>query len=125
MPTVNWYQKLKEMTMDPKSLQYHKVPDHSRETLDNYWKHGWEPGSFITNMLVGDLYAAAARADFINKPAMAFIAEYIVNEAPEGSWGNMDLVRDWCKKGHYYQQHEKQRLVEILSTDHKPETYDF
>lgn len=98
------------------SLTFPKVPKHAMETLQNYFKHGWEPGSFIVSVLTNDLYGAAARADHINKPAIAFIAEYIINHAPEGSWGTPELVRDWCKRGPHFQRYEKQRLVDILST---------
>ena len=103
--------------MDPKDLMYPHVPSHTREALDNYFKHGWEPGGFTTSMLVGDLYGAAGRADHINKGAMGYIAEYIYNEAPEGSWGSIELVRDWCNKGKYFQRYEKTRVVDILSTN--------
>ena len=103
-------------TNDLEDFVFPNVPHHTREALDNYWKHGWEPGGFLMSMLVGDLYGAAARADHVNKGAIGYIAEYIVNEAPYGSWGSAEVVRDWCNKGVAFKQHEKHRVVDILST---------
>lgn len=90
------------------------VPEHTLEALNNYFKFGWEPGSFLMSVLCGDLYGAAGRADHMNTPSLAYIAKYIMNEAPYGSWGSVEAVRDWVNKGHYFQVYEKQRLVDIL-----------
>lgn len=97
-------------------LQYPHVPSHTLEALENYWLRGWSPGSFLTATLAGDLYQAAVRADKWNKDALAHIAVYIAQVGPEGSWGSTKLVQDWCLKGVAFQQHERQRLVDILST---------
>lgn len=105
--------------MDPndfKQLQYPNVPSHTIETLENYWRHGFEPGGFVTSVLCNDLYTAAMRADHWNKGALGHIVEYVINEAPEGSYGSAELVKDWCRKGVAFKQHEKNRLVDILST---------
>ncbi len=107
--------------MDPKDLdyvqlQYPNVPSHTLEALDNYWKHGWEPGSFLTAVLCNDLYTATVRADHWNKGALGYIVEYLINEAPHGSYGSVEIVKDWCRKGVAFKQHEKHRLVDILST---------
>jgi hypothetical protein len=97
-------------------LQYPNVPSHTIEALENYWTHGWEPGGFLTAVLYNDLYTAAMRADHWNKGALGYIVEYLVNEAPDGSYGSEYKVKDWCRKGAAFQQHEKRRLVDILST---------
>lgn len=97
-------------------LKYPNVPEHTIEALDRYWKHGYSPGSFLSSVLVGDLYTAAARADPANKRSLGFIAEYIVHEAPRGSYGHPEVVQDWINRGEMFQFHEKQRVVEILST---------
>lgn len=102
--------------MDLKQLQYPNVPGHTVEALTNYWTHGFEPGGFLMSMLMGDLYLAAARADHWNKGAMGYIVDFIVNEAPHGSWGSEYVVKDWLAKGVAFKQHEKNRLVDILST---------
>ena len=106
--------------MDPNDidmiqLQYPNVPSHTIEALENYWTRGWEPGSFLTAALSGDLYQAAARADKWNKDALGHIAVYIAREAPDGSWGSRNMVKDWCNRGDWFQRYEKQRVVDILS----------
>lgn len=103
--------------MDPKDLQYPNVPKHTREALEAYWKHGWEPGSFTTAMLANDLFTAAYKADHMNKSAMGHIVEYIINEGPSGSYGNYDTVKDWCNRGRAFQAYEKKRVLDILSND--------
>jgi hypothetical protein len=108
--------------MDPKDiemmeLQFPKVPRHTLEALDQYWRHGYQPGSFLLAVLYGDLFAAATRADKWNKDALGHIAVYVAHEAPRGSWGNEELVKDWCNRGKWFQHYERQRLVDILSTE--------
>jgi hypothetical protein len=106
--------------MDPNDvdmiqLQYPHVPSHTIQALENYWLRGWEPGSFLAAALAGDLYQAAARADKWNKDALGHIAVYIAREAPDGSWGSLKMVRDWCNHGEWFQRYEKQRVLDILS----------
>jgi hypothetical protein len=111
--------------MDTSDYNYPNVPSHTAEALANYWIHGYEPGGFLTSMLVGDLYRAAARADHWNKDAMGHIATMIAEVGPEGSWGNPDIVASWLNKGPAFQHYEKQRLMDILKKDHVEKTYDF
>jgi len=93
------------------------VPKHTVEALDRYWKFGYQPGSFLTALLCGDVFHAIGRADYLNKEALGHIVEYIVRHAPRGSYGSEDLVQDWVNRGEMFQFHEKQRVVEILSAE--------
>ena len=111
--------------IETSDYQYPNVPSHTAEALANYWIRGWEPGSFLMHMLMGDLYGAAARADHWNKDALGHIAQMIVDVGPQGSWGSEYAVRNWIAKGDAFQRYEKQRLMEILKTEHKVKTYDF
>ena len=92
------------------------VPEHTHEALQNYFNNGWEPGSFLMAVLRNDLIEASFRADHINRDNLANIAEWIYHNAPRGSWGSTEVVRDWLQGGVAFQQHQKQRLVDILST---------
>jgi hypothetical protein len=105
--------------------EYPNVPSHTAETLANYWIRGWEPGGFLTSMLMGDLYLAAARADHWNKDALGHIANMIADVGPSGSYGSEYAVRDWLAKGASFQRFEKERMMKILSTEHVEKTYDF
>lgn len=68
-------------------------------------------------VLCNDLQLAASRADHVNRPELANIALWILNEAPYGSFGNREVVDDWLKKGYHQQIHEKKLLIKILSTE--------
>lgn len=111
--------------MNTSDYNYPNVPSHTAEALANYWIHGYEPGSFLMSMLMGDLYAAAARADHWNKDALGHIAQMIADVGPTGSWGSEYAVRDWIAKGPAFQRYEKQRLMDILKNDYVEKTYDF
>ena len=99
-------------------MSYDKnVPQHTVETLDRYWTHGYAPGSFLTTLLEGDVFNAIGRADHWNKEALGHIVYYIVHHAPRGSYGSKELVQDWINRGEMFQFYEKQRLVAILSEE--------
>ena len=51
-----------------------------------------------------------------NKGSLGYIVEYILHAAPPGSYGNTNLVQDWINQGVAFEQHQKQRVVDILST---------
>ncbi len=93
------------------------VPKHTLDALDRYWTHGYQPGSFLTMLLCGKVFDAVNRADHMNKEALGHIVYYIVHFAPRGSYGSEELVQDWINKGEMFQWHEKNRIVEYLSTD--------
>ncbi len=93
-----------------------EVPSHTVEALDRYWTHGYEPGSFLGMLLCGDVYNAVLRADRWNKQALGPIVEYIVRNAPRGSYGSVQLYQDWVNRGEQFQWYQKQRVVDILST---------
>lgn len=92
------------------------IPSHTVEALDLYWKHGLAPGGFLTSLLEGDIYLAIRRADRWNKESLGHIVEYILHTAPLGSYGHTNLVQDWIKQGVAFEQHQKQRVFDILST---------
>lgn len=93
------------------------VPQHTIEALDRYWTHGYQPGSFLTTLLCGNVFDAINRADHWNKEALGHIVYYIVHMAPRGSYGSPELVQDWLNRGEMFQFYEKQRVVKILSTE--------
>lgn len=93
------------------------IPQHTRESLMNYFNNCWEPGGFLTAVLCNDLYAAATKADHVNGPELANIVKWIINNAPYGSWGDKEAFNGWLNKNRYQQAYEKQRLVDILSSE--------
>ena len=99
------------------------VPDHTREALERYFLYAFEPGSFVKAVLCNDLVSSVARADHFNKPAIAGIVEWIVNNAPEGSWGHEEYYQEWINKGPAYERFQKSLVWEALNADH-PEMKD-
>lgn len=76
---------------------FRPIPEHTRETLINYFVYGYSPGGFVTSVLAGDLYLALGRADSQNTQALPEIAMWIRENAPSGSWGSYDQVDHWLK----------------------------
>ena len=102
------------------------IPEHTHEALIRYFVHGMEPGSFLTAMLAGDLYAAAFKADHVNKGTMGHIAVWIVHHAPHNSYGTADIVKKWCNDPTIRADFEKKVLWHYLHTDGKPkDDYEF
>ena len=74
-----------------------RIPEHTRETLINYFVHGYSPGGFVTSVLAGDLFLAVGRADIQNRAELSDIALWIRDNAPSGSWGSYEQVDHWLK----------------------------
>ena len=65
------------------------------QTLEHYLMRGFAPGGFTTAVLANDLYAAVARADHWNKPAIAEIVQAVADTCPVNAYGSYEAVRDW------------------------------
>lgn len=93
------------------------TPEHTKEAFIRYFEYGFEPGSFGTAVLANDLFRAAAVADSQNKKMLADIVMWIANNAPEGSYGNYDIVNDWVNHGPAFQAHQKALTFQVLSEE--------
>ena len=93
------------------------IPSHTQESLDRYFNHGYMPGSFCEAILVGDLYGAFARADYVNRSYIPEIVEWVLANAPYGSFGSVEHVHGWIDKNVYFQNHQKVLVVNILTDD--------
>lgn len=72
-----------------------EIPVHTKESLDRYFINGWQPGGFCESMLARDYDRAIAIADQANRQMFWAIATWIRENAPPGSWGSYDVVKDW------------------------------
>jgi len=86
------------------------------EAFRRYWDLGLPPGSFATAVLANDLIGAAALADTWNRPELAHIIQWVVTHAPRGSWGSYEIVDSWLSQDKAFDQWQKQRVADILST---------
>lgn len=71
------------------------LPEHMREGMELYLKHGVEPGSFLKAVLCNNLCEAVGRADHINIVYLTNIVSYCYNEIPSTAWGSPDSVQKW------------------------------
>lgn len=71
------------------------VPTHTQGSLERYFFHRLDPGSFATAMLIGDLERAQYRADTINKIALPGIDRFIREQIPEEARGSIEAVNEW------------------------------
>jgi hypothetical protein len=86
-----------------------------QEAFQRYFDHGLEPGSFGMAVLCNDLVSAVLHADPWNKKMLSGTVQWLLDNAPYGSWGDPRLVKEWLSKGVAFQQHQKTRVVDILS----------
>ena len=87
-----------------------------QEAFQRYFDYGFEPGSFGMSVLCNDLTHAVLCADHWNKQRLPDTVRWLMDKAPPGSWGSPDVVREWLSKGVAFEQHQKRRVVDILST---------
>ena len=94
----------------------YKMTEQSKESLYNYFVHGFEPGGFMTAVLSNDLYGAVGRADFVNIDLIGEYARWIESRAPYGSYGDRETVKGWLRKNEYFERFQKELVAERLST---------
>ena len=71
-----------------------RIPPVTRQTIDDYSKHGLQPGHCVRAILAGDLFMAFERADDETASAMPAIVAY-VRRLPAGAFGSYRAVQDW------------------------------
>ena len=54
-----------------------EIPEHLRGGLARWLIHGLPPGSFLSSAIAGDLFAAAAHADYISLANLGYLARFI------------------------------------------------
>ncbi len=92
------------------------MTEQSKESLYNYFVHGFEPGGFMTAVLSNDLFGAVGRADSVNTDLISQYARWIENRAPYGSYGDRETVKGWLRKNEYFERFQKELVAERLST---------
>jgi len=74
------------------------IPRSTKDAIDNYVKHGLEPGSFVKAVLANDLKAAFGCADAVNTVCMRAIIMYVINSIPADCQGSPEKVEAWLGK---------------------------
>ena len=99
---------------------YYDVPQHTKESFEDYILRGYTPGSFMYSVLCNDLVGATSHADTENKKYLLDIAKWMLHNAPALCWGSKQAVADWIEdkdrvRTEYYEFHEKKRVWEVLT----------
>lgn len=76
---------------------YKNIPKRTLETIDDYVKHGFEPGGFVRAVLENNLALSFGAADEHNRAALFEIVQYIYSKVPNDAWGSPEIVNDWIK----------------------------
>ena len=93
------------------------IPDHVREALERYFVHGFAPGGFCSAVLANDLMSAVQKADHWNQLNLSDIANWVLHNAPNGSWGSYEHVQGWLDKNEFFQENQKRLIVKILKEE--------
>ncbi len=75
------------------------IPPYMHRSLVRYILLGESPGSFLTALLEGDLFAALAYADSTNIRILHQYGNFLYNNTPRACFGNPDNVQQWSKRG--------------------------
>ena len=80
-------------------LQYDNalLPEHMQAPMQRYMEQGIHPGDFLIAVLNNDLREAVYRADHVNRAALADIVQWLYNEAPGHSWGDLETIERYVK----------------------------
>ena len=71
------------------------IPPHTVDALAGYFLYGYQPGGFLTAMLMKELTNAVFVADTANKVAFVDIYKWISWQAPRESWGSSENMQKW------------------------------
>ena len=91
-----------------RTISYAGLPEHAQAGMQRYLEHGIIPGSFLLAVLENDLMWAAGRADAVNLVNLPAYASFLYCEAPLGSYGSPEDVREWSKARQTGSPHREQ-----------------
>lgn len=97
------------------------VPAHTARALEDYLFRGYEPGRFLTSVLVNDLCGAVWSADHENREALIDIVKFLGHGIPSAAWGSVSSVTRWLKdidgcRTEYTDRIEKKVVWDSLAT---------
>jgi hypothetical protein len=76
-----------------------RIPTHTCEALDSYFLKGYNPGNFVSSILINNLRGAVNSADIANRHAIYEITKWLTTDpiVPEYSFGCVELFTDWLQ----------------------------
>lgn len=96
------------------------VPNHTKDSIENYLLHGLPPGSFLEAVICGELFQAVNCADPENEKQLAEIARWFLHKAPWQALGSVSRMKDWIhdedgRRSEYVREIEKEYVWNSLS----------
>jgi hypothetical protein len=85
------------MERDHDSTWQHLHED-CRLAMFNYLVHGWQPGSFLTAVLINNLYLAAGRADHVNRMHLGYVTLWMIRALPGSCYGSQANMESWMAR---------------------------
>ncbi len=73
------------------------IPARMLDAVNRYIQDGDPPGDFLTAVICNNLREAVGKADDHNTANLPAYIAYLYNEAPPGSWGSLEKMRDWME----------------------------
>ena len=80
-------------------IDYNRIPEHMRASMQRYVEHGAPTGDFLFAILTNNFMETFARADEKNTKAMHDWAKFIYNELPSQCHGSIEKVLAWHGRG--------------------------
>ena len=77
-------------------LQDEMIPEHTIDALIDYVEHGRAVGSFLSAVLVGDLFGTFRSADHRNRRCVDGIVRWLWSVPPGLCYGSEDKVAAWA-----------------------------
>jgi hypothetical protein len=106
-------------------LEYHKIPQHIKDSLLRYLQFGYSPGSFLMAVLTNNLGEAIGNADKHSMEKLKLIWLFTVNAMPGVAVGNRKIVDEWMSDEDLRKETMDSSLgrecIEMLSTTTVPE----
>lgn len=77
------------------AYDYYSIPEHLADELDQWLCHGIVPGGFLRAVLSNNLIDSIVRADLRSREALPRLVQFLLDQAPEGSFGRPSVLEDY------------------------------
>lgn len=91
------------------------------QTLERYYLHGLDPGSYMLAVLTNDLFGAMGAADEWSREEMHRLCTYIYSYMPSTSWGSKEKVRAHCM---FRREQDDEKREKLKGFDVEPIHHD-
>ena len=73
------------------------IRDNMMQGIKDYIENRWEPGSFLSAVIVNNLKQAVMYADDDNMENLPAFVDYFYNHAPIDCWGSEENFLGWLE----------------------------